>query len=77
MLHLIELATEISCSFFFPQASKAAEIRFYETLRSELGKQVQITILIPGYVESELTKGKALQKEGEVRVNEEARDVCC
>ncbi|OAY86090.1 11-beta-hydroxysteroid dehydrogenase 1B-like [Ananas comosus] len=59
----------------FYNASKAAEIRFYETLRSELGKQVQITILIPGYVESELTKGKALQKEGEVRVNEEARDI--
>ncbi|KAJ6837139.1 11-beta-hydroxysteroid dehydrogenase 1B-like [Iris pallida] len=59
----------------FYNASKAAMIRFYETLRSELGSDVKITILTPGYVASELTKGKALQKGGEFGFNEEVRDV--
>lgn len=57
------------------QASKAAQLRFYETLRAELGSEVGITILTPGYVESEITKGKGVQKGGEVAVDEEARDV--
>ncbi|KAJ6802833.1 11-beta-hydroxysteroid dehydrogenase 1B-like [Iris pallida] len=59
----------------FYNASKAAIIRFYETLRAELGSDVKITILTPGYVASELTKGKALQKGGEFGINEEVRDV--
>lgn len=59
----------------FVQASKAAMILFYETLRSEVGSEIKITILIPGYVVSELTKGKALQKGGQVEINEDARDV--
>lgn len=50
-------------------------IRFYETLRSELGSDVRITIVNLGYVASELTKGKAVQKNGEVAINQEARDV--
>lgn len=58
-----------------PQASKAAQLRFYETLRTEVGSEVGITILTPGYVESEITKGKGMQKSGEVAVDEEARDV--
>ncbi|KAJ4818753.1 11-beta-hydroxysteroid dehydrogenase 1B [Rhynchospora pubera] len=59
----------------FYNASKAAMIRFYETLRSEVGSQIKITILMPGYVVSELTKGKALQKGGQVEINEDARDI--
>ncbi|KAJ6823196.1 11-beta-hydroxysteroid dehydrogenase 1B-like [Iris pallida] len=59
----------------FYNASKAAVIRFYETLRAELGSDVKITILTLGYVASELTKGKALQKGGEIGFNEEVRDV--
>nr|CAB3499062.1 unnamed protein product [Digitaria exilis] len=58
----------------FYNASKAALIRFYETLRAELGSEVGITILTPGYVESEMTKGKGIQKGGEVAVDEETRD---
>ncbi|CAL4934570.1 unnamed protein product [Urochloa decumbens] len=58
----------------FYNASKAAQLRFYETLRTELGSEVGITILTAGYVESEITKGKGIQKGGEVAVNEEARD---
>ncbi|PKA56918.1 11-beta-hydroxysteroid dehydrogenase 1B [Apostasia shenzhenica] len=59
----------------FYNASKAALIRFYETLRSELGSDVKITILTPGYVASEITKGKFLQKGGEIEVSKEVRDV--
>ncbi|CAL5058079.1 unnamed protein product [Urochloa decumbens] len=55
-------------------ATKAAQLRFYETLRSELGSEVGITILTAGFVESEMTKGKAIQRDGEVAVDEEARD---
>ncbi|XP_006648666.1 11-beta-hydroxysteroid dehydrogenase 1A-like [Oryza brachyantha] len=58
----------------FYNASKAAQLRFYETLRTELGSEVSVTILTPGYVESEMTKGKAIQSGGELAVNEEARD---
>lgn len=57
------------------QASKGAVIRFYETLRAELGSHVHVTILTPGYVVSNLTKGRGLQKDGRVGVDEEARDV--
>lgn len=57
------------------QASKGAVIRFYETLRAELGSHVHVTILTPGYVVSNLTKGKGLQKDGHVGIDEEARDV--
>jgi short-subunit dehydrogenase len=57
------------------QASKGAVIRFYETLRAELGSQVRVTILMPGYVVSNLTKGKGLQKDGHVGIDVEARDV--
>ncbi|RCV06526.1 hypothetical protein SETIT_1G170000v2 [Setaria italica] len=58
-------------------ATKAAQLRFYETLRSELGSEVGVTTLTAGFVESEMTKGKAIQRDGEVAVDEEARDVSC
>ena len=57
------------------QATKAAQLRFYETLRSELGSEVAVTILTAGFVESEMTKGKAIQKDGDVAIDLEARDV--
>uniref|UniRef100_A0A0D9VGB2 3-oxoacyl-[acyl-carrier-protein] reductase n=1 Tax=Leersia perrieri TaxID=77586 RepID=A0A0D9VGB2_9ORYZ len=58
----------------FYNATKAAQLRFYETLRAELGSEVGVTILAPGYVESEMTKGKGIQSGGQIAVNEEARD---
>ncbi|VAI27488.1 unnamed protein product [Triticum turgidum subsp. durum] len=58
----------------FYNASKAAVIRFYETLRAELGPHVRVTILMPGYVVSNLTMGKGVQKDGNVGFDEEARD---
>lgn len=57
------------------QASKAAVKSFFETLRVELGNQIQITIVTPGFIESELTQGKILSGEGEMRVDQEIRDV--
>ncbi|KAJ8568525.1 hypothetical protein K7X08_028058 [Anisodus acutangulus] len=56
-------------------ASKAAMISFFETLRVELGTQIGITIVTPGLVESELTKGKFLTTEGKLEVNQVMRDV--
>ncbi|KAL5213299.1 hypothetical protein ABZP36_024146 [Zizania latifolia] len=58
----------------FYNASKAAVLKFYETLRAELGSDVGVTILTHGYVESEMTMGKAVQRDGELAVNAEARD---
>lgn len=59
----------------FFQASKAAVISFYETLRVEIGKDVGITIVTPGLIESEMTQGKFLSREGRLRVDTEMRDV--
>ncbi|XP_062182924.1 11-beta-hydroxysteroid dehydrogenase A-like [Phragmites australis] len=59
----------------FYNASKGAVIRFYETLRAELGSHVGVTILMPGYVVSNITKGKGLQKDGHVGIDEVARDI--
>lgn len=46
------------------QASKAALLSFYNTLRMELGASISITIVTPGYVESDMSQGKHLSKEG-------------
>ncbi|GAB2289374.1 hypothetical protein Dimus_023681 [Dionaea muscipula] len=56
-------------------ASKAALLQLYETLRVELGPEIKITIATPGFIESELTKGKFLSKEGPMTVDQEMRDV--
>ncbi|KAE8803964.1 Dehydrogenase/reductase SDR family protein 7-like protein [Hordeum vulgare] len=59
----------------FYNASKGAVIRFFETLRAELGPHVRVTILVPGYVVSNLTMGKGVQKDGNVGFDEDARDI--
>ncbi|CAL5032434.1 unnamed protein product [Urochloa decumbens] len=58
----------------FYNASKAAVLNFFETLRMELRDEVAITIATPGWVESEMTKGKHLSKEGTVEVDQDMRD---
>ncbi|XBI55727.1 hypothetical protein VPH35_037479 [Triticum aestivum] len=58
----------------FYNASKAAALNFYNTLRMELGGDVRITEIVPGVVESEITKGKMLTKEGEMKVDQDERD---
>ncbi|KAK9108534.1 hypothetical protein Syun_024545 [Stephania yunnanensis] len=55
-------------------ASKAAMISFYETLRIELGSDITITIVSPGFTESEITQGKHLSMEGKVEISEAKRD---
>lgn len=50
-------------------------LNFFETLRIELGSDVHITIVTPGYIESELTQGKYFSGEGELVVNQDIRDV--
>ncbi|KAH0653522.1 hypothetical protein KY290_031804 [Solanum tuberosum] len=59
----------------FYNASKAALISFFETLRVELGTQIGITIVTPGLIESEMTKGKFLTTEGKLEVDQVMRDV--
>ncbi|KAI3435267.1 uncharacterized protein J3R85_006182 [Psidium guajava] len=56
-------------------ASKAAVISFYETLRTELGSEITITIVTPGVIESEMTRGKFLSKEGRMVLDPQLRDV--
>ncbi|KAK3142777.1 hypothetical protein QOZ80_4BG0351370 [Eleusine coracana subsp. coracana] len=58
----------------FYNASKAAAVNFYDTLRMELGRDIRITEVVPGVVESEITKGKILSKEGEMKVDQDERD---
>ncbi|XP_072960430.1 11-beta-hydroxysteroid dehydrogenase A-like [Typha angustifolia] len=58
----------------FYNASNAALINFYETLRIELGREVGVTIATPGWIASEMTKGKHLSKHGRMEVDQELRD---
>ncbi|KAF6137913.1 hypothetical protein GIB67_041786 [Kingdonia uniflora] len=58
----------------FYGASKAALINLYDTLRVELGSEIGITIVSPGFTESEMSEGKHLSKDGVVEINEELRD---
>ncbi|KAI3929972.1 hypothetical protein MKW98_004126 [Papaver atlanticum] len=59
----------------FYVASKAALISFYETLRVELQPDgVKITIASPGVIDSEMSQGKMLSKEGVMKVDKELTD---
>ncbi|KAH6797162.1 hydroxysteroid dehydrogenase 1 [Perilla frutescens var. hirtella] len=51
------------------QASKAAMAQFFETLRVEFGPDIGITLVTPGFIESELTQGKYLTKGGRLEVS--------
>ncbi|KAI3766028.1 hypothetical protein L2E82_16076 [Cichorium intybus] len=58
----------------FYNASKAAVVSFYESLRRELGSDVGITIVTPGLTESEMSQGKIMNKDGEIVVDQDMRD---
>ncbi|XP_058226433.1 11-beta-hydroxysteroid dehydrogenase-like 6 isoform X2 [Rhododendron vialii] len=45
-------------------ASKGALVSFYETLRVEVGSDIGITIVAPGLIDSEMTKGESTSKAG-------------
>lgn len=57
------------------QASKAAVVSFFETLRIEFASDIGITLVTPGLIESEMTQGKFLNKEGKMVVDQDLRDV--
>ncbi|WVZ26141.1 hypothetical protein V8G54_004685 [Vigna mungo] len=56
-------------------ASKAALISLYETLRTELGRDVGITIVTPVLIESEMSQGKILSKDGKMVFDQQIRDM--
>ncbi|KAG6404172.1 hypothetical protein SASPL_136412 [Salvia splendens] len=58
----------------FYNASKAAMAQFFETLRVEFGPEIGITLVTPGFIESELTQGKLLTKGGRLEVDQDIRD---
>ncbi|KAL9672757.1 hypothetical protein QQ045_029009 [Rhodiola kirilowii] len=60
----------------FYNASKAAILRFYETLRTEVGSSVGVTIVSPGLTQSEMTQqGRLLSESGSMEYNQEKRDI--
>ncbi|XP_057479502.1 11-beta-hydroxysteroid dehydrogenase A-like [Actinidia eriantha] len=56
-------------------ASKAAMAQFFETLRIEFGPDIHITLVTPGFMDSELTQGKYVAKDGKLVLDQEMRDV--
>ncbi|XP_052186709.1 11-beta-hydroxysteroid dehydrogenase 1A-like isoform X2 [Diospyros lotus] len=58
----------------FYSASKSALISFYETLRVELDPTVKVTIVTPGLVGTEMTQGKHLSRDGEIKEPGQVRD---
>ncbi|ESQ43518.1 hypothetical protein EUTSA_v10015936mg [Eutrema salsugineum] len=56
-------------------ASKAAVIAFYESIRTEFGSEIGVTIVAPGVIDTEMTRGKFMTKNGELVVDKELRDV--
>ncbi|KAH7865293.1 hypothetical protein Vadar_004792 [Vaccinium darrowii] len=55
-------------------ASKAAMSAFFETLRVELGSDIHITIVTPGFIESEMTQGKGLGRDGKLTLDQNIAD---
>ncbi|KAK7369635.1 hypothetical protein VNO80_11677 [Phaseolus coccineus] len=71
-----------SCAGWLPvprksiyNASKAAVISLYETLRTELGRDIGITIVTPGLIDSEMSQGKILSKDGRMVFDQQIRDM--
>ena len=72
---MLRVATDDSFAYICVQAANAALINFFETLRTKLGSEIGITIVTPGWIESEMSKGKFLKEHGETDVDQEMRDV--
>ncbi|KAI8544015.1 hypothetical protein RHMOL_Rhmol08G0262200 [Rhododendron molle] len=60
---MFEDATNVD-DFAQIMASKGALVSFYETLRTEVGSDIGITIVTPGLVDSEMTRGETMSKAG-------------
>ncbi|XP_010656930.1 11-beta-hydroxysteroid dehydrogenase 1A isoform X2 [Vitis vinifera] len=65
-----EEITDIT-KFALLMASKAALIGFFEALRIELAPSVTITIATLGIIDSEMSRGKILSKDGELILSPE------
>ncbi|GAB2222347.1 hypothetical protein Drorol1_Dr00013563 [Drosera rotundifolia] len=50
-------------------ATKAAMVNFFETLRVELGSAITVTIIAPWYTDSEMIRGKVLDASGEMKID--------
>jgi len=51
-------------------------VQFFETLHVEVGDTIGITRVMPGMIESEITKGKFVSDDGELSVKPpDQRDV--
>ena len=53
---------EVIITVMMFQASKAAMVSFFETLRAEFGADIGITIVTPGMIKSEMTDDEFLSK---------------
>ncbi|GAV82252.1 hypothetical protein CFOL_v3_25704, partial [Cephalotus follicularis] len=49
-------------------------LSLFETLRVEFGPDIHITIVTTGVIESEMTKGKFMLREGKVELDQDLRD---
>ncbi|KAM7497960.1 hypothetical protein LguiA_022374 [Lonicera macranthoides] len=59
----------------FYSASKAALVSFYESMRVELAPQgVRVTIVMLGFIDSEMVKGKQFTREGVLQVDTKQED---
>ncbi|KAL3683481.1 hypothetical protein R1sor_001503 [Riccia sorocarpa] len=58
----------------FYNASKAAVLQFFDTLRGEVRGEIEITIAMPGWIASEMTQGKFISAAGDSEKDQDARD---
>ncbi|KAG6401880.1 hypothetical protein SASPL_138748 [Salvia splendens] len=70
-----KLAQCAEAEFLQCRASKAVVVSFLETVRVEVAPDIGITIVTPGLTESEVTKGKFLNQEGKMVVDQDMRYV--
>ncbi|XP_024356964.1 11-beta-hydroxysteroid dehydrogenase isoform X1 [Physcomitrium patens] len=56
-------------------AGKAGVLAFFDTLRVEVGDVIGITIVMPGWIESEITKGKFIHEDGDIWTDQMERDM--
>ncbi|KAL3683482.1 hypothetical protein R1sor_001504 [Riccia sorocarpa] len=55
-------------------ASKAAVLQFFDTLRGEVRGEIDITIAMPGWIASEMTQGKFISAVGDADKDQDVRD---
>ncbi|KAG0555394.1 hypothetical protein M758_12G168300 [Ceratodon purpureus] len=56
-------------------SAKSATLAFFDTLRVEVGDAIGITIVMPGWVESEITKGKVIHEDAAMWIDQTQRDI--